>query len=225
MRNYDKGQPLIMVHIPKTAGTSVREVLEGWYGEGLLLHYFDALTDKMPLRHDVFNIHSAEKPVVVYGHFNASRNFGIQDYYPQVRQFITILRDPLEARVSGYFFLQKGSSRHIAKHHPESQQAKLKDFILSGRSGMLNFFPEKVTFDNYQRLIEEHYIEIGITEYLGESMKRIAKKLDQSFDAAFLPHFNTSEKTQFISDDLKDEFIENHRLEYCVYNYVLSNYQ
>lgn len=53
---------------------------------------------------------------------------------------------------------------------------------------MLNFFPEKITFDNYQRLIEEHYIEIGITEYLGESMKRIAKKLDQSFDVAFLPH-------------------------------------
>ena len=222
MRNYDSNLPLIAIHIPKTAGVSFREVLMEWFGSKLLLHYYSEATGEMPPKYDLTSLHSKEGPVVVYGHFNRKRNFGVEHYYPEVKQFITILRDPFEMCVSGYFFMRE---RGVAwKDQSRIPKRELYDHILKSEGYLENFFPRKVTLVNYKEIIETQFIEIGITEHMDESVKRIANKLNRKYTPGSLHQLNVTARDQRVPYELKDEFIERHPLDYAIYNHVLSSY-
>ena len=67
MRRFDPDKPLIFIHVPKTAGISVREVFSGWFGAGLVRHYFDEVAGQPPQRDARFDRHSRTEPVCVYG--------------------------------------------------------------------------------------------------------------------------------------------------------------
>jgi hypothetical protein len=222
MREYDRSQPLIFIHIPKAAGTTSRRLFEAWYGTHFLSHYFDERTGRMPPKYDLCRMHSVEKPIVLYGHFNKLRNFGIEDRYPEVKQFITIIRDPFEVALSRYFYVRKVGSNW--KDRSLIPAEKLTDYVINSKSTMLNHFPREVTNSNYKEIIEEYFIEIGITEYLHESMKRIAGKLKLPFDATLIGHRNATERDQEVSVHLKDIFIENNQLEFKVYAFALQRF-
>lgn len=222
MRDYDCNLPLVIVHVPKTAGTSFGEILRGWYGHHLLPHYYNDATDEMPHRHDLAHMQSLGRPLAVYGHFNRMRGFGIEHYYPQVEQFVTILREPFDMAVSAYFFMRK--NRAHWKDQSKIPSESLENHLLSTTATFLDFFPQKVTFDNYKEMIETRFIEIGITEHLGESIERIARKLNCEYKADSLPRLNVTERDQEIPGFLRDAFIERHPLAYAVYRYVADSY-
>ncbi|WP_374573227.1 hypothetical protein [Phenylobacterium sp.] len=101
---YDPGRLLVSLHIPKTAGSSLREALAGWFGQDLALHYRGDQGEP-PIRH-------APRPgLCVHGHFNRLRGIGALDYYPAADQFITFLREPFDRFVSlwRYLHFQKRS--------------------------------------------------------------------------------------------------------------------
>lgn len=106
MKAYDPSCPLVFIHVPKTAGSSVRRIFTQWFGERFVPHYFDEANGTPPQRSPLFDQHSPELPVCVYGHFNRKRGFGVQDNYPDARQFMTVLRDPFEMAISGYYFMR-----------------------------------------------------------------------------------------------------------------------
>ena len=109
MREYDPYKPLIHIHLPKTGGVTVKEIYKNWFKQGLLFHYYNEPEQKLPVKYDLEKLHNINSPICVFGHFNKARDFGIKDYYPDVNQFITILRDPFEKAISGYFFLKKNN--------------------------------------------------------------------------------------------------------------------
>lgn len=222
MRAYDINQPLIVIHIPKTAGTSTEQIFRGWFGDGFLRHYFDEVKSKMPEKYDLLKMHSREKPILLHGHFNKLRHFGIEDYYPEVSQFITVLRDPFEQLVSSYFYKRRVGSDW--KDQSRIPLAGLRDYLLNTNPPMLNHFPGEVTMDNYKDIIETLFIEIGITEYLDESMRRIAKKLNLEYNPITLQRMNSSKRDQEVPYALREEFIEKNPLEFAVYRYVLEKY-
>jgi hypothetical protein len=97
-RPYDPARPLFSLHVPKTAGTSFRRDLEGWFGDDLVLHYRGDQGEP-PARH-------ALRPgLCVHGHFNRLRNIGVRRYYPEAGQFIVLLRDPFDRFVSTWRYL------------------------------------------------------------------------------------------------------------------------
>ncbi|MCK5855752.1 MAG: hypothetical protein KAG34_01235 [Cocleimonas sp.] len=223
MRKYDSGKPLILIHMPKTAGISVREIYKGWFGKQLLFHYYDGQAKKMPVKYDLEGLHSKENPIFVYGHFNRSKKFGAEQYYPEVDQFVTILRNPFEMAVSGYFYVRKINQDGWRKQL-NLANGGLPEYLQKMHSGLLHFFPCEMTLDNYKEVIEEKYIEIGVTEYLDESMQQIAAKLGQNYASNTLERLNVAKRDQIIPYNLQDSFRERHQLEFAVYDYVLSKY-
>ena len=76
-------------------------IVRGWFGERYHRHYFDEKTGALPEHPDT------GPGSVVFGHFNRARGFGVEHHYPEVQQFVTVLRDPFEMAVSGYFYTRK----------------------------------------------------------------------------------------------------------------------
>ena len=222
MRDYDRQQPLIAIHIPKSAGTSAKYVFKSWFGRGFREHYFNESRGRLPKRHDIERIHSVETPVVVYGHFNRLRQFGVEDYYPEAKQFVTILRDPFELSVSRYFYTRKASKKW--KDKSRTPDKNLSEHVLGETPNMLNHFPREVTIENYKEIIEEFFIDIGTTEQLTESFHRIARKLGMPFEPTMLRHLNATRRSEDAPSELRDLFAEKFELEYAVYDYAIERF-
>lgn len=223
MRAYDPELPLIGIHIPKAAGTSARFFFESWFSDGFLSHYpNEALEPGEP--HDLEALHSREKLVVLYGHFSIDRGYGIERNYPNAKQFTTILRDPLELSISLYHHVRKvfkqGRRKSLGRF-----SGSLEDFLTNNRCHMLNHFPRPVSEFNYRDLLEEYFIEIGIAEDLETSMMNIAASLDKRYDPALLGHHNATERSSPPAQNVREIFIENHGLEYEIYNYAKAQFQ
>ena len=217
MRPYDPGSPLIFLHVPKTAGTSLREIFRGWFGPGLLEHYAGVHDGSLPLRHDLSALPSAGHPLAIYGHFNRRRGFGVDDYYPEVRQFVTVLRDPFERAVSGY--------RHLVRQHQAdptrpAPSEGLRDYLRQKRDGAISFFPGFITADNYEQMFDRHFVAIGVVERMEVSLQGIATALGLSVDSAGLPRLNVNAAPVEEVGDLREEFMANHPLDYELYRYA-----
>ncbi|MBW1940370.1 MAG: sulfotransferase family 2 domain-containing protein [Deltaproteobacteria bacterium] len=107
MKKYDSTIPLISIHIPKCAGTSFAEILTAWFGRGFLQHYPDEKNNKSPKKHNIYIGKHFKPRLCIHGHFNNNRGNGVQDYYPNVDQYIMILRDPFEVYLSNYFYVKR----------------------------------------------------------------------------------------------------------------------
>lgn len=222
MRAYDRNEPLIVIHIPKAAGTSSQQIFKKWFGDNYHRHYFNQQEDRLPERLDLNNLHSAANPLVLHGHFNKLRGFGVEDYYPDIKQFITILRDPYELLISRYFYVRRvGTSWKDQSRVPKSD---LEAYLRETKPNMLNHFPRELNLSNFKDILEEYFIEIGITEKLPESMGRIGEKLGFCFNPDDLEYLNATERDQETPVDFKEQFIELNPLEFEVYEYALSRY-
>ena len=211
MRNYDPSKPLIFSHIPKTAGSSLRVVFQDWFGDRCHQHYRDQENGPAGLPKKVA---IGGRPLVLFGHFNGALGFGIKDYYPEVEQFLTVMREPFERVVSGYFFsLGQGVN-----------MPSIDEFIMSypnNPGGILNYFPFGVTAGNHKELIERHFVDIGTTETLSQSVARFARKLGKECPKE-IPVINASRYTESVPGHLRDVFRERNKLECEIYDYVSS---
>ncbi len=219
MKQYDPALPLFMIHIPKTGGASVLECVKDWFGDGLLLHYYDAVNGKMPEKYDLARVHSRETPVMLYGHFNKKRHFGIPDYYPEASQFITILRDPFERMISGYYFLRRVGVAW--KDKSLIPQTDIGEFLLQypirhGAPFSSGSHNGKLPGGDREQLHRDrHY----------RAPRRIAAKLGKPYDSKTLKHLNISKRDENVPYELKAEFMAKNPLAYAVHNYALSKYE
>ena len=226
MKAYEIDKPLIVIHVPKTAGTSVRTIFHGWYGDNFHRHYTNTISGELPPKIDLSKMHSIAHPLCLFGHFNKLGGFGVEDYYPEVGQFVTILRDPFEQLISNYFFFKKVAAKMMKNRGVDAStvtKTGLDNFLQETKPNMLNQFPREINFNNYKDICEQFFIEIGITERLDISMRRIAEKLGFEYSGD-LPKLNITRRDETIPHNLKGKFMELNQLEYEVYNYCLKKY-
>jgi hypothetical protein len=144
------------------------------------------------------------------------RNFGIAQYYPDVNQFVTIMRDPFERAVSRYFY---------QKHHNNCDK-DLKEVLMDYNPELsaLCHFPQIVTVDNFKDVIESSFIEIGIMERMEESLRRISRKLSKDYKPLSIKHLNSAKRSSQVPYELRNEWEQRNHLECLVYNYILDKY-
>lgn len=222
MKVYNQKDVLISIHIPKTAGSSFRFVLKEWFGEKLYNHYFNEKKGEMPLKLN-FKDNLSQSGVCVHGHFNKKRGFGVYDYYPETKQIISIVRDPLEISLSNYFYnkkLKNNGDWYRAGKKIERQQMDLDDYLINANSHLLQFFPWDLNINNFKEIINNNFIHLGVSENLQTTVNILAKKLDKP--KIKVPNRNISPRDEQPSKEAIEYFKSRHKLEYAIYNYALE---
>lgn len=233
MKSYDPSKPIISIHIPKCAGSSFSKILEAWFKEKLLRHYHDEKQNKPPIKHRLYSdlVEKKFRPgLCIHGHFNSERGNGVRDYYPEVDQLISIIRDPFDLHLSTYFFVRRadkdqgaGAYRSGKKHRIIEEGWNIEDYLREvKKSYICNFLPTDITLDNYQEIIENQFLYIGISENLQNSVDILAQML--GFSTIAVPQVNVSEWNEPIPDGAREEFEENNPLETAIYRYVKNSW-
>jgi hypothetical protein len=239
MKDYDRKKPVISIHIPKCAGTTLREVLQKWYGKKLYPHYFDTRRSRMRNYFDIrrsrmpkkYNLKSGffkqkfKEGVCIHGHFNKAKSYGPLDYYPEIDQFFTFLREPFELRVSLYFHAKRQENKGRRAKQVTENYRDVNDYLskeVRSNPYILNFMPYEMTMDNYKEILDKYFIYIGLTEDMQTSVNVLAARL--GFPPTEVGRLNTAEYDEEISTEFREELRCNQPLEYAIYEYALNTY-
>lgn len=233
MRPYDPKLLLIGIHIPKCAGSSMKQVLRRWFGRNIHWHFYDEARNlpPRPYRPSKFNrllTQVTGRVTCIYGPFNRQRGFGVEEYYPTAQQFFTVVRDPLKTALSRYFYAkQQGLSRmHAGIPAPISANyASVDDFIADQLHlpYLVNYLPGPLTLGNYADVFAARFVYVGIAEDLQTSVDQLAERL--GFASVPVPHVNTSKHDETLDPALAADFVAARPLEYAIYHYALEHYR
>jgi len=199
MKEYRKDIPLIYCHIPKMGGVSVRDIFHRAFGENLFLHYNKPiLRDNLLVGIKPGQIQwagllelSRVKPVCIYGHFRQTERTGTDDFYPEATQFAVVLRDPLQAAVSSYFF----SRRKIDEGVPIPMRFKsVNEFLEHNRSQIFNHLPVAARA-NPSDFIENQLVMSATLD----DMRGLTYFMKRNFSLEVaIPHLNESDRGEEI---------------------------
>lgn len=181
-------RPVVLIHIPKTAGTSLRLILEHVYGSGRMLVWTGpmsegraALRSAPPERLAGFDVISGHLP------------FGVQDCLGRPAAVITFLRDPVERLLSLYSFIRSDPA------HPRHAEFVRKGYTFGDFVRRLGFrqtdngqvralaggeacdLPRGALreehLDRARRNLEKGCAEFGLAERFPESIERLGSVL------------------------------------------------
>jgi hypothetical protein len=228
-RTYDPDKPLISLHIPKCGGTSLKRVLQKWFGKHYYKHYRHPQKRAQPPRRKLttglFRKRNISR-LCIHGHFGNVGGHSVADYYPQVDQFITMLRDPFEVMVSRYFYARKlGPNRFLkGKRTPISDQFKsFEEFLAGTQPTFLRHLPFDLTLENYRQILDEHFVAIGITDESQKSVDQLALRL--GYPSETVPHNNPSQRDEPVPEHLREQWLQRHPLEVALYEYARDQVQ
>lgn len=201
-------------HIPKCGGTSVIGLLRRWFG--LVMDYVDEapLAEFQHERHDLSRLRTRH---CLCGHFDVAGCY-LHERYPQIVgnnefRLFTFVRDPLELKISLYFYERK-MGRQMAP--------SLIERLFEEQNYLAQRFP--CTSDNYQDVLDRYFF-IGITEHLQDSFDQLADMLGKR--RAKVSRLNAAERDHEyseISPDVIRAFRAANQLDYQIYDYCLQRF-
>jgi len=176
--NMSSDRAVIFIHIPKTAGSTLRPIMDRHYPR----HVIRKL-DFLPRDLDAFlklPEQARSQIRVLQGHFP----FGLHEQLAVPADYVTILRDPVDRIISMYYWIQ-GNHEHVLNKLVRSMS--LKDFADSGFeittnhqtsliSGLIAN-PENNAFAIARSHLESEITAFGLNERFDESLLLFKKRL------------------------------------------------
>ncbi len=225
------GVEIISVHIPKTAGTTFKKVLQQVYSEEEI--FFD-YPHRGPQRNRMLK---KEKPniKIIHGHFPGNK-YDLK--FPEAKKIIW-LRNPIERLISHYFFWKSwqvlinsdatdGSAESELSGCGEENTPRKEDVLtvieFAERSEMQNLLA--ANFLKNQKLTDFYFA--GIQEYFKEDLVQLTKSFKwQPYNLEFTnknpyPEYYSLFKEILGNQEIVDQITELNREDVEIYQEALS---
>lgn len=209
---------LISVHIPKTAGTSFRLILEEEYGKDMVCRL------DMPLGGSKIEVNrriwkDAPTPPeykVLHGHFSPkllNERFDIDQDIPM----ITWLRDPVERVISNYYYLSQ------RLHEELDEKRKGLNILKKMEKSLLEYADNEISRNRMTKFLDGAKIEdfafIGIVENFKEDLVRLASVLEWN-SVPYVKVNVTKKEKPVVSDDIRRQIKEWNMADVALYEHV-----
>lgn len=221
----------IFFHIPKTAGSTFKQILMNEYAAGKRFEI--VVKDKVLMTDSFIQLPKKEKENLdlLYGHMK----FGLHEYFDTRVKYITLLRDPVKRVISNYYYLLR-SPFHVNYDYVKSNNLSLKEYVESGINPSLNntymkFVSNKdevndEIFDDVIQKMETHFSVVGITEYFDESILLMKHKLGWNK----IPYYrstniSTNKDKQRDFEELGELIREKNTYDIKLYNYFVNKFK
>lgn len=208
----------------------MRKALGHWFGDG-----YHKLNQRQDARYGLEKLPTQDQhghwlPDVrcIQAHFHHGHGFGLPYFYPEVDQYITILRDPFDLMVSMYFFTKGRSKAGLFWHRGRpvditQQYPTIESYIRSYPYWMFSHLPQDLTLANYRSKLAEQFVYIGIFEDLQTSINRLAQKLGKP--PVEVPRSNVSQYDEMVPRHLREQFYFDYPLPKKIYDFACEHYQ
>ncbi|MEQ8702340.1 MAG: sulfotransferase family 2 domain-containing protein [Phaeodactylibacter sp.] len=189
---------LLSFHIPKSAGTSFRNMLRDVYGEAAVLRFDTPLRGGGKFRVEQQPYTGRTLPNrarVLHGHFSWAHVNNILELPPDIPK-ITWLRDPVERVVSNYFYLSK-RLREIL-----DEEGQGVNILSKMERSLTEYAQAPINQNRMSKFLEgldlTDFLFVGILEHMEEDLQHLSKRMGWVIEEAY-QHNTTGKRKREIS--------------------------
>ncbi|NER01849.1 MAG: sulfotransferase family protein [Okeania sp. SIO3C4] len=158
METKDSEVEIISVHVPKTAGTTFRNLLIQVYGQEKVFNDY-----KKKQVSEVLSEIKSQNIRAIHGHFQVEK---YDDYFLEAKRIIWI-REPIKRLISNYWHqVTHFEDRKITHNEVELEKEKFLNW--ANKPKLMNFLSH-----HYIKKNLEDFWFVGITEFFAEDLKEL----------------------------------------------------
>jgi len=229
-KSQPKTKPKIaFIHIPKTAGTSLRQIVAKEYlPKECLYLYEDLLANfKKPYIFQAIKV-NLSLAKILYGHFY----FGIHESLEVPSVYICVLRNPIKRVISYYNHIAHNPSEvaiykkiqggmsllEMLQNQVSAQTDNLMTRMLAGK--MNASFKDQQILEVAIENIHKYFYFIGLTENFSDSVNVLGKKLGWKQHEIPYSNVNSNKIVQEIDSKTRSAIEEHNHLDILLYEYI-----
>lgn len=211
---------IIFQHIPKTAGTTLRYIIQYQFPPNAICELYGSAGTPAQRIEKLQNLSESQRKKIKI--INTHIGFGLHNYLQQPSTYITFLREPVSRVISMYYYYRKTenplytdlSLKEFVQTYPGVQNGMTKN--LSGivlQSQLFHGEPsqkfdcDEVSLEIARQNLQERFKFIGISERFDESLLLLRKTL--GWKIPLFDKSNTSKKPNRLDRDIL-RLIENY---------------
>ena len=180
----DSGNPpdsVIFLHIPKCAGSTLRNVIERQYPSGQTYRISPNPSPRESIR-EFKNLPESEQESIraLSGHGGFS---GLHNYLPGKTEYVTLLRNPIDRVISNYYYVRRTEGH---RHYETAREMSLREYVTSGvnkaldnqmvrsiagsGAGGKNEEADAERFRQAKENLNKYFGVVGLVEYFDKSI-------------------------------------------------------
>jgi hypothetical protein len=193
---------LLSLHIPKTAGTSFRNILKEVYGQNAVVRFDINNKRVVRLNQEIYTKKSLPEARVIHGHF-AYKDINALFNIPADTKKITWLRNPVERVISNYFYLESRLKTLL-----NEEQNNLNILSKMQRS-LIEYARDEINRNRQSKFLNgitlEEFDFVGIQEDFENDLVKISKALNWEKKPNTLYQNKTPVKKNVIDSEIIQE--------------------